>query len=96
MSYGTLPSVKARHDLARIGNIELRRQVLRQLKVLGEDPSLLSKPSHFPFREKCRIYALDYECGRAVWEVFILFSYSQDEQDLYIIEIGFAQKPING
>jgi hypothetical protein len=80
----------AQHQLARLP-IPIRQHALRQLEFLAEYPSLLSKPSHFPYSEKCQRFPMndfDYEGRR--WELDAFFQYSQDETQIHILTIGFS------
>lgn len=93
MSYAILLSTEARHHLARLSPA-LRNQTLRQLDVLGEWATLLSVPSHFPFRENCQLFLFDAvaEDG-AEWDINVMFRYGADEQFIEVLAIGFARKP---
>src|SRR4051794_24790300 len=62
MSYGIHLSTEAQHRLTALP-IEVREGVLRQLRLLSENPTLLSVPSHFPWREKCQRFPFDLPHG---------------------------------
>ena len=89
MSYGILLSLEARNQLARLP-IPVRRHAFKQLEVLAEYAVLLSQPSHFPFRENCQIFHFDCNSEGLNWELSALFKYSQDEQSIYVLTVGFC------
>ena len=93
MSYGIVLSPEARHALARI-DVPIRQKLLRQLEILGEYPTELSQPSHWPYREKCQMFPLDVDHEGWRWELRTLFQYSQDEQTLQVWMMGFSKLTI--
>jgi mRNA-degrading endonuclease RelE of RelBE toxin-antitoxin system len=90
VSYAIFLSIEARHHLARLP-APVQRFCVRQLIILGDDPTLLSKPSRFPYREKCQIYRIGCSYQNDRWELCALFQYGQDEQTIFVIGIGFSK-----
>lgn len=90
MSYSVKLTTVAEHQLAKLPK-ELGKYVVKQLFVLGEDPTLLSRPSYFPYPSKGQLFLFDFsgECGR--WEINALFQYGTDEATLHILTIGFSR-----
>jgi len=73
----------------------VRKFTIAQLESLGEDPALLSVPTHYPYPPNCQIFLFDFDSGEERWYVCILFRYSQDERSLEIIGIGRTNGPID-
>lgn len=88
MAYGILLSEVAQEDIRQIKNPQIREFVLRQLEILAEYPTALSRPSHFPYREKCQIFRFDCDHELQRYEFNALFQYSADEQHIHILAIG--------
>ena len=93
MSFGIALSVEAEHDLARMP-VLVRQQALRHLEALADYPAALSRPSHFPFREKCQISPVDFDHEGTRWELFCLFQYAQDEKTFFILKVGVSKMTI--
>jgi hypothetical protein len=74
--------------------IPVRREILRQLAILAEYPTLLSEPSHFPYREKCQIFPYDLDHDDMRWELRTLFQYGQDEQTIHVLMVCHSKLPI--
>lgn len=78
MAYEVILSVLAQNVLARLP-ADVRRACARHLRMLAESPTALSRPSAFPYREKCQLYRFDIDQGEKRWELAVLFQYGQDE-----------------
>jgi hypothetical protein len=50
----------------------------------------LSTPSRFPYRNKCQLFQFDYDEPDRRWEICVLFQYGQDEQTIFVLDIGFS------
>jgi hypothetical protein len=85
MSYRAILSANAQADIRRMP-APVARYTLAQLKNLEADPTLLSRPSHFPFRQKCQIFSFDYDHAGQRYFVNVLFQYAADEESLEILD----------
>ncbi|MGA2229303.1 MAG: hypothetical protein ABSH22_00110 [Tepidisphaeraceae bacterium] len=92
MNYAISLTIEAEHDLARLPSA-VRRFCGVQLRLLGDAPTVLSKPSRFPYREKCQMFQFGCLHANDRWELNALFQYSQDETTLVIIGIRFSKLP---
>jgi mRNA-degrading endonuclease RelE of RelBE toxin-antitoxin system len=91
MSYQIALSTEAQHTLAKLP-IPVRQFVGRQLENLADSPTTLSRPSRFPYRAKCQLFQFDTEHEGKIWEFAAMFQFSQDEQTLYVVAIGFSSR----
>src|SRR5947209_4639972 len=86
MSYRVVLSVRAQTDIKGMPSA-LRPYVIQQLKALELNPSLLSKRSHFPYREQCQVFSFDRDEGGKRYFINVLFQYGADEQTLHVSDI---------
>lgn len=92
MSYKISLSTEAQHDLTSLP-VPVARFCIRQLVSLGEFPTVLSKPSHFPYRTKCQIFPFGCSYNNERWELRALFQYGQDEESIFVIAVCFSKLP---
>jgi hypothetical protein len=85
-------TTESQHHLARLPKA-VQKFVLSELDILGKYPSLLSEPSHFPYREKCQRFRIGCLYKGERWEMFALFQYGADEETIFILGIGFSKMP---
>jgi mRNA-degrading endonuclease RelE of RelBE toxin-antitoxin system len=85
MSYGVALAPEALEDLQKLPPA-IRTRVEQALSLLAENPTALSRPSHFP-HVPCQAYELHYQEQSTEYFITILFRYAQDEQSLNILAI---------
>jgi hypothetical protein len=85
MGYGIILAPEAVEDLAKLPP-DIRARVERDLRRLAEDPTALSRPSHFPW-VPCQAYEVEYQGDATEYFITILFRYAADEQNLFILAI---------
>ena len=90
MRYQIRLSETAEADLVRIAEPAVRHYALRQLDFLGENPTSLSRPSHFPYREKCQLFSFNYDYASQRWEFNVLLQYASDEIHIHSLAIGWS------
>jgi hypothetical protein len=90
MSYRATLSANAANDVRRMPPA-VARYAIAQLRNLEVDPTLLSRASHFPFREKCQIFSFDYDHDGKRYFVNVLFQYGADEQTLFILDAPWQE-----
>jgi hypothetical protein len=88
MKYRAILSANAQEDIRRMPR-PVAVYVLGQLRSLENDPVLLSRRSHFPFREKCQIFEIDYDWEGKRYFINVLFQYGADEETLHILDAPF-------
>jgi hypothetical protein len=88
MSYRAILSPNAQDDLRRMPP-PVSIYTLSQLANLERNPTALSEPSHFPFREKCQIFSFDYDFQGKRYFFNVLFEYGADEQTLFLSDIAW-------
>jgi hypothetical protein len=92
VSYAVALTIEANHDLARLP-VAVANYVRRQLLALAEHPVALSEPSHFPYREKCQLFACRCAYKNVKHEIFSLFQYTSDELSIHVLQICFSVVP---
>ena len=89
MSYRVSLLPEARKDLDAMP-AAVREQTVKQLRVLADNPTALSRRSRFPFIERCQLYTFDCDHELQRWEINVLFQYGADEQTIHVLMIGRA------
>jgi hypothetical protein len=88
MSYQLIYSPDARADVSRIPQ-QMLGGVEEHLLALAERPTLLSRPSHFPYPTACQIYEFDLWDDVGERNHFaVMFRYGRDEVSLQVLRIG--------
>jgi hypothetical protein len=87
MSYKLRLSPEAEIDLRRLPP-PVALFTARQLINLADDPTILSKPSHFPYPQGHQLMSCDYDHESRRWFINVLFRYASDEATLEIVGIS--------
>ncbi len=88
MKYAAVLSNRAKADILKMPPA-IREYTLSQLKALELNPTLLSKPSHFPYRENCQMFTFDKDHEGKRHFITVLFQYGTDEATLYVAGIAY-------
>jgi hypothetical protein len=63
--------------------------VAKQLELLAQHPTALSRPSHFPYLPNRQIYSFDADFEPGKRHFFnVMFRYGADEQSIWILQIA--------
>jgi mRNA-degrading endonuclease RelE of RelBE toxin-antitoxin system len=88
MSYAVVLAPDALEDLAHLPP-PIQNLVEVELRRLAENPTGLSRPSHFPYLPG-QIYRIELRIDQLHYYIRILFRYSQDETALEIFGIAMT------
>jgi len=94
MRYEIVLSPQASADIEN-QPVAVRAFVMAQLRNLAASPTSLSRPSRFPYREKCQIFQFDMPFENETWRFAALFQFAQDEQSIFVIGVGVTRGPMN-
>lgn len=95
MSYEIILSDTAREDLRALPDA-VRGRVVQHLEAgLANYPTELSRPSRFPYWQKCQLFQVDVDDDTERWEITVLFQYAADEQHIQVLAIGRFNYPLS-
>jgi hypothetical protein len=69
--------------------------VRSQLNALAQNPTSLSRRSHFPYRERCQLMSFDMDLDGTRHFFTVIFQYGSDEQTIEVADTAHQSRKID-
>lgn len=86
MSYAVVWAPDAEEDFRKLPPL-VASHLLDEIDRLSEDPVVLSRRSHFPYRPDRQMFRVAREHEGKVYHIYVLFKYAPGERAIYLTEI---------